>query len=61
MKQDMSGHKWYTTKEAAALLKVTDDTIRRWLRAGKLKGRRSTDSKQGQWRIPATEVEPKQT
>ncbi len=42
-----------TVDEAAARLKVQPDTVRRWLRSGKLRA-----SKLGRdWRIPASSVE----
>ena len=43
-------------EEVAAAIGTTPDTIRRWLRAGKLRGVRPGGTKLG-WRIPASEVE----
>lgn len=51
----MDKAQWYTVTEAAALLKVSEWTIRRWLRAGKMKARKVERG----WRIPASEVLPK--
>ena len=35
----MAQENWLTVSEIAARLKVTEQTVRRWLRAGKLTGR----------------------
>ncbi len=35
----MAEENWLTVSEIAARLKVTEQTVRRWLRAGKLVGR----------------------
>ncbi len=35
----MADENWLTVSEIAARLKVTEQTVRRWLRAGKLTGR----------------------
>ncbi len=45
-----------TVAEAAARLKISQETVRIWLRAGKLRGHRPGGDKIG-WRIPASEVE----
>jgi len=45
-----------TVGEAAARLRANPETIRVWLRTGKLKGYRPGGDKIG-WRIPAAEVE----
>ncbi len=46
----------YTVKEAATRLGATEETIRRWLRVGKIKGAMPGGQKLG-YRIPASEVE----
>ena len=47
---------WYTVAEAAAILRVTQVTLRAWLRAGRLKGRKIHAT----WLVPASEVLPQQ-
>lgn len=42
-----------TPLEAAAILRVKETTIRIWLRAGRLRGKRIG----GSWRIPVSEIE----
>jgi excisionase family DNA binding protein len=42
--------------EAAEQLRVTEETVRRWLRSGKLRGRRLGPTKAG-YRIPQSEVD----
>ena len=44
-----------TVDEAAATLRVTAETVRRWLRDGRIRGVRLGGRKAG-WRIPAGEV-----
>jgi excisionase family DNA binding protein len=46
---------YLTVNEAAARLKVTAETVRVWLRQGKLKGTRLGGTKAG-YRIPGSEV-----
>jgi excisionase family DNA binding protein len=47
-----------TVKEVAALLRVDDETVRTWLRLGKLRGRRLGSGSGGSpWRIPRSELE----
>ena len=44
---------WYTVKEFAVLMRVDVETVRRWLRAGRIPGAiRTTGQKHGHWRIP---------
>jgi len=43
---------YYTTEEIATLLKVDIETVRRWLRDGKLKGIKAGDS----WRVAEREL-----
>jgi excisionase family DNA binding protein len=43
-------------EEVAEAIGTTADTIRRWLREGKLRGVRPGGTKLG-WRIPASEVD----
>ena len=45
-----------TVPEAAKRLRVTEETVRRWLRIGKLKGKRLGGTKAG-YRIPEAKVE----
>lgn len=45
----MVDERWFTVEEIAELLKVHHDTVRRWLRAGALKGR-AFGGKTG-WRV----------
>lgn len=45
-----------TTAEAAAALQVEVNTIRRWLRQGRLHGTRLGRTRNG-WRIPVSEIE----
>lgn len=42
--------------EAAERLRVTEETVRRWLRSKKLKGHKISATRGG-YRIPASEVE----
>ena len=51
----MAGEEFLTVAEAAGRLKVDPETVRVWLRSGKLKGNRL--SRAAGWRIPASEVE----
>ena len=44
-----------TVEEAAERIRTTAQTVRRWLRDGKLRGVRPGGTKLG-WRIPASEV-----
>jgi excisionase family DNA binding protein len=47
---------WLTVQETADRLKVTPETVRVWLRDGRLKGTQPINRRVG-WRIPASEVE----
>ena len=47
---------WWTVREVATELRVSEVTVQRWLRAGTLRGTRLGGTKLG-WRIPAWEVE----
>jgi excisionase family DNA binding protein len=44
-----------TVAEVAQRLKLSTETVRRWLREGKLRGVRFSDA--GGWRVRASEVE----
>jgi excisionase family DNA binding protein len=46
-----------TVPEVAARLRVTPETVRRWLRDGELRGVRFSD--RGGWRVLSSEVERK--
>ena len=52
----MEGERMYTVPEVAERLRLHQQTIREWLRVGKLKGVRLGGTKAG-WRISASEVE----
>lgn len=45
---------WLTVEEAAKQLKVHEQTVRRWLRAGQLDG--TTISRRAGWRIRESEI-----
>jgi len=51
----MVAEEFLTVAEAAARLKVDPETVRVWLRRGRLKGARL--SRAAGWRIPESEVE----
>ena len=44
-----------TVRQAAQHLQVSEITVQRWLRAGKLRGTRPGGTRMG-WRIPTSEV-----
>jgi len=46
---------WLTVQEAAERLKVHPETVRVWLRDGRLKGTQPMNKRMG-WRIAASEV-----
>ena len=50
----MEPGEYLTVAEAAARLKVHQETVRRWLKAGRLRG--TLLSGKAGWRIPAREV-----
>lgn len=45
---------WYTAREAATFLDVTADTVKSYLRDGKLKGEQAGPKRQ--WRVRGAEV-----
>lgn len=47
---------FYTPEEAAQIWRVDPETVRRWLRLGKIKGMKLTKRA---WRIPAEVLFPK--
>ena len=47
--------RWLTVEEAAERLSVHDQTVRRWLRAGKLQG--TSINRRAGWRIRESEIE----
>ena len=51
----MSQGQVLTVEETAARLRTTPETIRRWLRSGKLRGVRPGGTRLG-WRIPEAEI-----
>ncbi|MBM3775390.1 MAG: helix-turn-helix domain-containing protein [Acidobacteria bacterium] len=51
----MADHELFTVAEVAGRLKVHPETIRDWLRTGRLKGIRLGGTKTG-WRIPESEI-----
>ncbi len=52
----MEGERMYTVAQVATRLQIHPQTVREWLRIGKLKGARLGGTKAG-WRVPASEVE----
>ncbi len=54
--EEADGVKMLRVEEVAQAIGTTPDTIRRWLRDGKLRGVRPGGTKMG-WRIPESEVE----
>jgi excisionase family DNA binding protein len=48
---DMEQEEFYTVKEFAKLLKISTETVRRAIRAGKIAAIKFTDSENGSWRI----------
>jgi len=52
----MQSEQMLTVAEAADRLKISQETVRIWLRGGKMRGHRPGGDKIG-WRIPASEVE----
>jgi excisionase family DNA binding protein len=52
----MQDERAYTVNQVAERLQIHPQTVREWLRTGKLKGARLGGTKAG-WRIPASEVE----
>jgi len=52
----MAGEQVLTVEEAAERIRTTPQTVRRWLRDGKLRGVRPGGTKLG-WRIPESEVQ----
>jgi excisionase family DNA binding protein len=51
----MEGERMYTVAEVADRLRLHPQTIREWLREGRIKGIRLGGTKAG-WRIPADEI-----
>lgn len=51
----ISSDKWYTAREAAALLDVTEETVKDYCRRDKIKGRQVGPRKQ--WHVRGTEIE----
>lgn len=49
----MTGERWLTVAEIAAELRVSIETVRRWLRSGRLKGVRLSD--RGGYRVAVSE------
>jgi len=50
------GNEWLTVVEVAQRLKVTEETVRRWLRSGKLHGKKLGPTKAG-YRVASSEVD----
>jgi excisionase family DNA binding protein len=48
---------FYTIKEFAKLLKVTPETVRRAIRAGKILALKFGDGKTSSWRIPRIQLD----
>lgn len=51
----MAGDELLTVAEVAQRLKLSQETVRRWLRAGRLRGVKFSDS--GGYRVRASELE----
>jgi excisionase family DNA binding protein len=51
----VEGERLLTVREAAERLRTTEETIRRWLRSGHLRGVRPGGTRLG-WRIPESEL-----
>jgi excisionase family DNA binding protein len=51
----MSGERWLTVQQVADMLQLHPETIREWLRGGKLDGVRLGERRTG-WRIRESEV-----
>jgi len=45
--------RWVSTAEAAQMLGVTTNTVRRWILQGKIRGKKII----GRWKIPAEEID----
>ena len=45
-----------TVDEAAAALSLNPQTVRVWLRNGKLRGLRTGEGRNGQWRVPESAI-----
>ncbi len=52
-KGNITDNRYYTVKEAAQILRVHPRTVRRWLKEGKLKGKKIGRI----WLIPKTEID----
>jgi excisionase family DNA binding protein len=52
----MSDIRHLTVEQVAERLALSEETVRRWLRSGKLKGVRIGERRSG-WRVPETEVQ----
>ena len=50
------GHELLTVSEVASRLKAHPETVRKWLKSGRLQGVKPAGSKFG-WRVPASEVD----
>ena len=51
----MTEERWLTTREIAQRLKLTEYTVREWLRTGRLKGYRPGGDRAG-WRVRETDL-----
>jgi len=51
----MTAEKWLTVQQVAELLQLHPETVREWLREGKLEGVRLGERRTG-WRIPESAV-----
>lgn len=50
----MADERWYTTQDVADLLKVTNQTVRLWLREGRLRGLNLGG--RGGWRVKESDL-----
>lgn len=48
--------KLLTVNEAAAALSLNIQTVRRWLKSGKLRGLKTGDGQTSRWRIPESAI-----
>jgi excisionase family DNA binding protein len=51
----MTDDRWLTVEQVADEMQVNPETVRRWLRAGRLRGFQPGGTKIG-WRVPTSEL-----
>ncbi len=57
LRRDVLAKDFYTVSEAAKYLKVSDYTIRRWIKEGKIHSEKPGNGKTARHRIPRSELE----